>query len=154
MRGFTLRALPVCLVAFVTGCFSFNSFLGTNSAVAPPTPTHAYWQQASAALAMKGAGRDLKDDVNLIRAQTALLRDLPPADVDPALVAAVEDVVRCEEEVIRVADLFESDGARLKTNQAMAVTFADANRKASEAKKKLKTLRAVLNARYGGGFAG
>jgi hypothetical protein len=153
MRGFTLRALPVCLAAVVTGCFSLNSFLGTTAA-APPTPTHAYWRQASAILTQKAAGRELKDDVQLVLTQATALRELSPTDVDPALVAAVDEVVRCEEEVVRVADLFESTAERLKTNQAMAVTFADANRKASEAKKKLKALRAVLNARYGGGFAG
>jgi hypothetical protein len=151
MRGFTLRALPVCFVAVVAGCFSTNGSVGTNSGPAA-TPTHAYWRQVGGLLAQKATSSELKDNVRLIRAQTDALRALSTEGVDPALVLAVDEVIRCEEEVLRVAATADNDVGILKENQVMAQTFAEANRKATEAKKHLKGLRDSLNARLGGGF--
>jgi hypothetical protein len=153
MRGFTLRALPVCVAAFAVGCFSLSGNVGTPAAGKGATPTHAYWQKASTAIAQKPTSGDMKGLVQLVQAQTDALRDLAPDGVDEALVAAVEDVVKCEEEVIRVAEMAGSDVTVLKTNQVMAQSFAAANQKAAEAKKRLKALRGALNDRYGGGFA-
>ena len=151
MRGFILRALPVCFFVFTTGCFLTAPFVGTP--VAPRTPTHAYWQGADTALAQKTTAGDMKSLVTLVSAQTKALRELSPEDVDPALVAAVEEIIKCEEEVIRVAETAGYDPSVLKTNQLMAQVFADANRKAADAKKRLKALRGPLNERHGGGFA-
>ncbi len=151
MRGIILRALPVCFVAFVAGCFTF----GGNSA--PPetarTPTHAYWQKANAALAQKPTSGEMKALVQLIRTQTDALRELSPEGVDPALVAAVDEVIKCEEEVLRRADMVGDDPTVLKTSEPMARAFAEANHKAAEAKKRLKALRGTLNEHHGGGFA-
>jgi hypothetical protein len=156
MRGFTLRALPVCVAAFAVGCFSLsgNGNVGTPAAgTGKATPTHEYWQKANAALSQKPTNGEMKALVQLVQAQTDALRELAPDGVDPVLVAAVEDVVKCEEEVIRVAEMAGSDVTVLKTNQVMAQSFAAANQKAADAKKRLKALRGSLNDRYGGGFA-
>jgi Asp-tRNA(Asn)/Glu-tRNA(Gln) amidotransferase A subunit family amidase len=152
MRGFTLRALPVCFVAAVTGCFSTGGAVGPAGGP-PPTPTHAYWRQVGAILSQKSTTKEWRDAVALVQRQTAALQELSTEGVDPALASAAAEVIRCEEEVLNVASMFDNNPAELKKNQAMAVTFADANRKASEAKKRLKGLRDALNARLGGGFA-
>jgi hypothetical protein len=153
MRGFMLRALPVCFAALATGCFLMGNSVAPDSAKPAASATHAYWQGANAALAQKAAGADLKSLVALVRAQTDALRELSPEGVDQTLAAAVEDVIKCEERVIEVAEMFNGDVAALKTNQAMAKAFADANRQAEEAKKRLRALRGPLNDRHGGGFA-
>jgi hypothetical protein len=155
MHGILLRALPACLVALAVGCFTTNNEVApaTKSAPAPATVTHAYWQGAAAALSRKPTSGEMKDLVQLVTVQTDALRALSPEGVDPALVQATEEVLRCEEEVLRIAELFNNDAAKLKENQAMALTFADANRKASEAKKRLKALRGPLTERCGAGFA-
>jgi hypothetical protein len=152
MRGFTLRALPVCFVAVVAGCFSTGGSVGTRNGPAP-TPTHAYWRQVSTILAQKATSGEMSDNVRLVRTQTDALRALSPEGVDQTLVSAVDEVIRCEEEVLRVAAMANNDVGILKSNQVMAQTFADANRKAAEAKKHLKGLRDSLNARLDGGFA-
>jgi hypothetical protein len=151
MRAFLLRAAPVCLVVLATGCFLTRPFAGTEAA--PRTPTHAYWQQVDAALSRKPASGDLKGLVELVRTQTDTLRELSPEGVDADLVAAVDEVVKCEEEVLRVAEMFGSDPEVLRTSKEIAVVFSDANRKAADAKKRLKALQKALNARHGGGFA-
>lgn len=151
MRGIMLRTLPVCFVTFAVGCFTMNGETGTP--VAPRSATHAYWQGAGAALAQKPLGGDMKSLVQLVSSQTDALRALSPEGVDPALVAAVEDVIKYEEEVLRRAEMVGSDPTVLKSSQAMAQAFADANRQAAEAKKRLKALRGPLNDRHGGGFA-
>jgi hypothetical protein len=151
MRGIMLRALPVCIAVFATGCFLTSPSVGTP--VAARTPTHAYWQGAGAVLAQKSTGGEMKDLVVLVRTQTDALRALSPEGVDPALVAAVDDIIKCEEEVLRRADMVGNDPSVLKTNQAMALAFAEANRAAAESKKRLKALRGSLNDRHGGGFA-
>ena len=144
MRGIILRSLPVCFVAFATGCFLTSGDIKVTE-VAPRTASYAYWQRANAALAQKTAGGDMRSLVELIRAQTDALRELSPEGVDPALVAAVADVIKAEEEVIRVAETAGYDPAVMKTSQAMAQTFAAANRKAADAKKRLKAIPAPLN---------
>lgn len=151
MRGLLLRALPVCFVALTTGCFLTEPFVGTP--VAPPTPTHAYWQQVNAILGEKATGRELKDNIALIQRQTDQLLNLSPEGVDQELVATVGELIRCEEDVIRIGAMFDNDATALKTNKEMAVTFSGANSKALEVKKKLKAMRAALNSRYNGGFA-
>jgi hypothetical protein len=156
MRGFVFRALPVCLVAFVAGGCLLpmpGGLFSTANSGAKATPTHAYWREVGTILAKKSAARTLKDDVQLIETQTQALRGLSPEGVDPELVAAVEDLIKCEEKVLEVGAMFEFREAELKTNKAMALTFSDANVKASEAKKRLKALRGTLNDRHGGGFA-
>jgi hypothetical protein len=152
MRGFTLRALPVCFVAVAAGCFSPGGTVATKTGPAT-TRTHEYWRQVSAALAQKPSADDMKGLVKLVRAQTDTLRDLSPDGVDPSLASAVEDLVRCEDEVLRIAATVDNDPGYLKENQVLAKSFSEANRKASESKKRLKALRDSLNARYGGGFA-
>jgi hypothetical protein len=151
MREFTLRALPVCFVAVVGGCLSTNGPGGTTGGPTT-TPTHAYWRQVNAVLARKPSGDDMKALVKLVQEQTDALRALSPEGVDTELVSATEEVVRCEEEVLRVAALSDYDTANLKKNQTLAVAYSEANRKAVEAKKRLKGLRGPLNARLGGGF--
>jgi hypothetical protein len=151
MRGFLLRAAPVCVAVFTIGCFFTRETTHTEGA--PRTPTHAYWRQANAALAQKPAGGDMRALVQLVRTQSETLRALPSEGVDAELVAAVDEVIKSEERVIEIAEMFGSDATRLKTAQGMAVVFADANRQASEAKSRLKAMRSLLNARYGGGFA-
>jgi hypothetical protein len=153
MRGYMLRALPVCFVAFAAGCFTFPGNLGNfGTPAVPRTATHAYWQGASTALSQKPSG-DMRELVQFVRTQTNALRELSPDGVDPALVAAVEDVIKCEEEVIRIAEMAGNDPTVLRTSQAMTQMFGDANRKAAESKKRLKALRGPLNDRHGGGFA-
>ena len=153
MRAIMLRALPACLVAFAVGCFTTNNEVAPTTAAKPATPTHAYWQGAAAALSQKApSGGDMKSMVQLITSQVDTLKALSPEGVDPALVEAAEEVIQCEEEVLRTAAMFNNDTAKLKENQAMAVTFADTNRKASEAKKRLKALRGTLIEHYGGSF--
>jgi hypothetical protein len=154
MRGFTLRGLPVCVVAFAVGCFNLSGDVGKSGKSGESAdPTHAYWQHVSAILAQKPTSDDIKSNVQLIRTQTIALRDLSPDGVDPALVAAVEELSKCEDEVIRVAEMARCDREILKTNQLMAQQFADSNRRAADAKKQLKALRGQLNDRHGGGFA-
>ncbi len=151
MRGFTLRAVPVCFAVFACGCFLTRPIPVTE--MTPPTPTHAYWRQVRATLAQKPTGSDLPALVRLVRAQTEALRALPTDDVDPDLVAAVDEVIRCEDEVLRRADMANNDTAMLKQNEAMARVFASANRAAADAKKRLKALQPALNAKHGDGFA-
>jgi hypothetical protein len=153
MRGFTLRALPVCLVAFAAGCFFTNGSLAPNTAGSAPTATHTYWQGVNGALSQRSTGADLKSMLDAVRAQTNALRDLPSEGVDEALVAAVDDVIRCEEEVLRVAEMFGNDATVLRSSREAAGTFGAANRKATDAKNRLRGLRDVLNSRHGGGFA-
>ena len=152
MRGIMLRALPVSFVAFAVGCFSLGGS-GSGPTVPAPSATHAYWQKVNEVLAQKPAGSEMKALVQLIRTQTDALRELDADGVDPALVAAVADVIKCEEEVLRRASIAGDDPTVLKTSEPMARAFADANHKAAEAKKRLRALRGPLNDRLGGGFA-
>jgi hypothetical protein len=131
MRGL-LRALPVCLVA-LAGCFTTGSE-SSHIGGAPPT----YWQQANAILSRKAASDDLRSNLALVRQQADALRELPSEGADPAVVAAVEEVVRCEDEVSRIALLANDDPAVFKQSQLLAAQFSDANRKAADAKKRLK----------------
>ncbi|MBN9120897.1 MAG: hypothetical protein J0I06_17390 [Planctomycetes bacterium] len=153
MRGFTLRAVPVCVVAFAAGCFFTNSSVTPDNGKSAPTVTHTYWQGVSAALAQRPAGNDLKAMLQTVRAQTDALRGLSPDGVDETLVAAVNDVIRAEDEVLHVADMVGEDLGALRTSKEMAVAFQTANRKAADAKKRVRGLRDALNTRYGGGFA-
>lgn len=131
MRGL-LRALPVCLVA-LAGCFTTGS---ENPPVGGAPPT--YWQQANAILSRKPAADDLRSNLALVRQQADALRELSSEGADPAVVAAVEQVVRCEDEVSRIALLANDDPAVFKQSQMLATQFSDANRKAADAKKRLK----------------
>lgn len=151
MRGFTLRAVPVCLVVFAGGCF-LNQGVRTSEA-GPRSPTHVYWQKAGEVLAQKPAGQDMPSMIKLVRTQTDALRELPTEGVDADLVAAVGAVIKSEDEVLRQADMVDSDPARLKASKQLAQLFANANRAAAEAKKQLKALQPALNQRHGGGFA-
>jgi hypothetical protein len=152
MRGFMLRALPVCFVAFAAGCF-FTKDSVAPSAAAPTSATHTYWQGVSAALAQKPVGGDLRSMLAAVRSQTDALRELQPDGVDETLVAAVNEVIRCEDEVLRVAELAGNDATILRSRREMVGAFQGANRNAAEAKKRLRGLREALNARHGGGFA-
>lgn len=152
MRGFTLRAAPVCFVAFATGCFFTNNFVAPTTD-SPPSATHTYWQGVSAALAQKPAGQDLKSMLAVVRSQTDALRELPSEGVDETLVAAVAQVIKCEEEVLRVSETFGGDVTILRTSREMTGAFQNVNRKAADAKNRLRGLRESLNARHGGGFA-
>lgn len=153
MREFTLRLAPVCFVAFAVGCFFTKSSVAPEAAKAPPTATHAYWQGASAALAQKPAGQDLKSMLDAVRAQTDALRELAPDGVDETLVAAVNEVIKCEDEVLRVAEMAGNDAKGLRSSRGMIESFQSANRKAADAKKRLRGLCEALNASHGGGFA-
>lgn len=155
MRGFTLRAVPVCLAVFACGCFLTGGTRTPNGDAAKTgaTPTHAYWQRVGAILAQRPTGPDLPAMVSLVRTQTDALRELPTDGVDPDLVAAVESVIKCEAEVLRRADMVDSDPARLKASKELSQVFADANRAAAEAKKRLRAMQPALNTRHGGGFA-
>lgn len=150
MRGFTLRAVPV-FAAFACGCFLMPKTPDPNAAPAA-APTRAYWQQVSATLAQKPAGSDLPALVTLVRAQTEALRALPTDGVDAELVTAVEAVIKAEDEVLRRAEMADNSAAVLKENKQMAQVFADANRAAADAKKRVKALRPALNDRYNNGF--
>lgn len=151
MRGSTLRAVPVCLVVFACGCFLFQQDVKVTE-VTPRTPTHAYWQKVGAILAQKPTSGELPALVAMVRAQTEALRDLPMEGVDAELIAAVENVIKCEDEVLRRADMVNNNSARLRESEQMAQVFADANRAAADAKKRVKTLQPTLNQRHGGGF--
>lgn len=156
MRGFTLRAVPVCVVVFACGCFLTGGGRGPGGGDATTTgatPTHAYWQRVGAILAQRPTGQDMPAMVSLVRTQTDALRELPAEGVDADLVAAVESLIKCEAEVLRRADMVDSDPARLRASKELAQVFADANRAAAEAKKRLRALQPTLNTRHGGGFA-
>ncbi len=153
MRGFTLRALPVCFAVFACGCFftQNNPFTtGLAKDTRPSSPTAACWQRVDTILAQKPETTDMPGLVKLVRAQTLSLSDLNTENVDASLVAAIEEIVKCEEEVLRRADMVNNDPEVLKRSEPMARAFADANKKASEAKKRLKALQPALNSRYGG----
>lgn len=153
MRGFTFPAGAVCLVAFASGCFLMN-----NSVAPAPkslddiTPTHTYWKGASAALAHKPIAQDLKSMLDAVRKQTDALSNLPTDDVDEELAAAVAEVITCEKDVLRIADM-AGDLSRFRANKELAIAFQGANKKAADAKARLRALRDPLNARHGGGFA-
>lgn len=151
MRGTILRAAPACLVALATGCFMLGDL--RPDAGPPRTETHAYWQKAGEILARKPAAQDVKGMLRLVREQADALRALPAEGVDADLVAAVRDVVKCEEEVLERAELADDSEEVLRQSQAMAKLFADANKKAAESKRHLRALRDALNERHGGGFA-
>jgi hypothetical protein len=151
MRGIFLRALPVCLLAFITGCFTFSGALAPPAT--PRTETHAYWQKVNEILSRKPASTELKSMIQLVHEQTDALRELPTEGVDKDLVAAVDELIHCEEVVLDRADLADNNVEVLRQNRPMAELFAGANKKATEAKKKLWALRDALNSRYGGGFA-
>lgn len=153
MRGFTFRAGPVCFVVFAVGCFFTNNSVAPTTAESGSSATHTYWRGVNAALAQKPAGQDLASMIAAVRAQTDALRDLPTDRVDTALVAAVSDVIRCEEEVLRIADVTGGDLTALRQSKEMAGAFQGANKKAADAKKRLRALRDGLNERHGGGFA-
>ena len=150
MRGIMLRALPVCVAALATGCFLTKSSVGP--ATSQNTPTHAYWQQVGAVLMEKSTSGEMRDLLPLIRNQTERLRGFSTDGVEPELVAAVADLVRCEDEVLRRADLVGDDPSVMRSNKDVATAFADANRQAFESKKRLVALRDLLNQRLGGGF--
>jgi len=153
MRGFTFRAGPVCFVVFATGCFLTKSDIDNPRAFTSHTANHTYWSGVSAAVSQKPAGQDLKSMLAAVRSQTDALRDLPTDGVDEALVAAVADVIRCEEDVLRIADLTGGDVTLLRATKEMAGAFQAANKKAAAAKQRLRALRESLNDRHGGGFA-
>ena len=152
MRGFTLRAVPVCFAVLACGCFLAK--MGTPNPYRNPAaePTRHYWNQVGATLTQKPAGTDLPALVAFVRTQTEALRALPTEGVDAELVAAVEAVIKAEDEVLRRADMV-SDVTVLKENKSMAQVFADANRAATDAKKRVKALRPALNDRYVNGFS-
>lgn len=152
MRGFLFRALPVCFVAFATGCLSAGGLLSPRSAE-PATPTHAYWQGAGAALAQKPASQDLPGMLAAVRAQTDALRALPTEGVDADLVSAVNELIACEEKVLAVAETADNKAHLIRESKGMAAAFGEANKRAADAKKRLRALRDALNAKYGGGFA-
>jgi hypothetical protein len=152
MRGFTFRAAPVCFIVFATGCFLTKGETPATDK-APRSANHTYWTGVSAALAQRPAGQDLQSMLNAVRAQTDALRDLPTDGVDTALVAAVNDVVRSEDEVLRLADMTGGNLEMLRQNKDLATTFQTANKRAAEAKQRLRALRESLNERHGGGFA-
>lgn len=151
MRGLIPRALLAFCVASAAGCFLLSG------QVAPPaaarSETHSYWQKVSEILARKPAGADMKSLVKLVQEQTDALKELPTEGVDADLAAAVSDLIKCEEDVLWRASQADSDPEILKQSKPMAVAFADANRKAAEAKKKLKGMRSLMSDRHGGGFA-
>ena len=152
MRGFTLRAVPVCFAVVACGCF-LTQKAPAPATGEPPTVTHAYWRQVGATFAQKPVGNDLPAMVRLVRSQTEALRALPTEGVDAELVAAVEQVIKCEDEVLRRADMVNNDPGALRRNEQMARVFADANRAAADAKKRVRALQPALDAGYGGGFA-
>jgi hypothetical protein len=152
MRGIILRALPVCVLAFTTGCFMFQGQRAATPA-APPTETHAYWQKVGEIMARKPISAELKDMLKLVREQTDAWSELPTEGVDADLVASVETLIRCEEDVLRQGEFAGNDVEILRRSQGLAVGFASANKKATEAKKRVWALRDALNSRYGGGFA-
>ena len=153
MRGFTLRAAPVCFVALAVGCFFTNNSVTPNIAGSAPTATHTYWQGVNAALSQKPAGADLKSMLQAVRAQTDALRNLSPDGVDETLVEAVNEVIKYEDEVLRVAELAGDNAAAIRSSRGLAAAFQATNRQAADAKKRLRGLREMLNARHGGGFA-
>lgn len=153
MRGFTFRAAPVCFVVFATGCFLTKDSVAPTPESKTTTPTHTYWSGASAALSQKPAGQDLQSMLAAVRLQTDALRALPTDGVDTALVAAVNDVIRCEEEVLRLSEMTGGDLKMLRATKELAGSFQAANKKAADAKVRLRALRDGLNERHGGGFA-
>ncbi len=150
MRGFTLRAVPVYFVAFACGCFGKQDVQRSDGA--PPSQTHAYWKQASDILARKPEAETMPAYVALVRVQTDALRELPTDGVDAELISAVASVIKCEEDVLRRAEMVDNNPARLKESKELAMGFANANRVATESKKRLKALQPALNTRHGGGF--
>ncbi len=152
MRGLMLRAVPVCFVVFASGCFLMPR---TPNPYADPSsqPTRAYWQKVNSILAEKPTSGELLALVGLVRKQTDALRELPTEEVDADLVAAVNNVIKCEDEVLRRAEMANNDPGVLKSSRDLAVVFADANRAAAEAKKRVKALQPTLNTRHGGGFS-
>lgn len=151
MRGTMLRAAPACLLALATGCFSLGNLLQTRAT--PATETHLYWQKAGEILSRKPATQDMQGMLRLVREQAGALRELPTEGVDAELVAAVQDVVKCEEDVLQCAEMADGSEEVLRQSRAMAKLFADANKKAAESKKHMRALRDALNERHGGGFA-
>jgi hypothetical protein len=149
MRGLLLRALPVCFVAAVAGCFNMPG-VGTSSQ--PPTATHVYWQQVNGILSQKPNSTEMKDLSTMLQKQNDALGKLSTEGVDPELVSTVAELIQCEEKVIEVAATADNNPAVLQQNQIMAQSFDSATRKASEVRKKLKAMRSALNARCGSGF--
>ncbi len=133
-----------------TGCLPFRG--GIDPAVPPPTETHAYWREVNTILSQKPASDDMKSLVKLLEAQVEALRELPTEGVDGELVAAVHQVIQAEEEVLWRANTVDRNPEFLRQSRQLAELYAEANRKAAQAKKKLKELRGVLTKRYGGGF--
>ena len=152
MRGIILRALPVFVLTCATGCFLTNGGGSPQASLAPPTPTHAYWQQTGAILAEKPVNGELPTLLALVGRQTDALGKLSPDGVDPTLVAAVQEVIRCEQKVLEIAETADNDEKVLRATQVTAKAFGDANKAASDAKKRLKALRGPLSERYGRGF--
>ncbi|MCI0704322.1 MAG: hypothetical protein L0241_24960 [Planctomycetia bacterium] len=148
-----LLAAPVFAAVFAVGCFSTSGWMSATRAPITPTPTHTYWQKVSAILAQKPASTDLRTMMELVRTQTEALLELSPDGVDAELVAAVEELIKSEEGVIRMAEMIGYNSENLRNSRELSVLFSDANRKAADAKKKIKLLQKPLSARYGGGFA-
>jgi hypothetical protein len=151
MRGTILRAAPACVLALAAGCFTLGNLQKDDGP--PRTPTHAYWRQVGEILARPPAAQNMQGMLRLVGEQAAALRDLPTEGVDAELVAAVQDVVKCEQEVLERAEMADSNEEVLRQSREMATLFADANKKAAESKRRLRALREALNARYDGGFA-
>jgi hypothetical protein len=145
-------AVPLCAVLAI-GCFFTNAARSPDAGAVRTTPTHTYWQKVGTILAQKPANTDLRTMMQLVRTQTEALMELSPDGVDAELVAAVEELIKCEEEVIRVAEIAGNNSENLRMSQALSGLFSDANRKAADAKKKVKAMQNSLSARYGGGFA-
>ncbi len=151
MRGTILRVTPACVLALATGCFMLGNL---HQDTAPPrTETHAYWRKTSEILARTPSTKDMKGMLRLVREQTVALRALPTEGVDAELTAAVQDVIKYEEEVLQRAEMADNNEEILRQSQAMAKLFAEANKKATESKRHLRALRDALNDRYEGGFS-
>jgi hypothetical protein len=151
MRGTILRAAPACVLALAAGCFTLGNL--QKDAGPPRTQTHAYWRKAGEILARQPAAQNMPGMLRLVGEQTAALRELPTEGVDAELVAAVQDLVKCEQEVLGRAELADYNEEILRQSREMATLFADANKKAAESKRRLRAMREALNARYDGGFA-
>ena len=147
--------LPV-LIAAATGCIS-GGLLSPSVDAGPPNGdkdrTLEYWNGLRGIMGQRSKSDDLRALTNLIQRQASTIRALPTEGVDPELVSAANAVARCQDEVIKLAEIADFQLAALRASPAVAKQFAQANQQATAATANLAQLHSRLSARYGVTFA-
>ena len=146
--------LPV-VVGGLVGCFGTGERQPAADAGPPAGDkdrTLEYWGKLREAMTPRAKADGLRALTGEVRRQVEAVRNQPVAGVDSELLAAAEELARCQEKVIELAEIADFQIAGLQSSPQMKQAFGEANRQASAATARLKALRAKLSTRYGVSF--